>query len=78
VLGDECPQPREAENLTFGVVGLDETITVEEGAVAFLEHYLLLLVVHARHETQRHPPCLLPTGRFRRPLGVAQLIFLDP
>jgi hypothetical protein len=43
VLGDERLKTGKAEHLTLGVVGLNEAVSVEEGAVAFLEYYLLLL-----------------------------------
>src|SRR5918995_6048308 len=56
MLCDECPQPGEAEHLAFGVMGLDEAVAVEEGGIASIEHYLLLLIAHAGHEPQRHPP----------------------
>ena|SRR5215204_353177 len=55
LLGDECPKPREAEHLTLRIVGLYQTITVEEDALATIELYLLLLVTHPRHKPQRHP-----------------------
>src|SRR5215211_5729912 len=56
LLGDECPKLGEAEHLTFWVVGLYQPISVEKGAVCGLEHHLLLLIAHARHETKGHPP----------------------
>src|SRR5918997_5573371 len=56
MLCDECPQPGEAEHLAFGVMGLDEAVAVEEGGIAALQHSLLLLIAHAGHEPQRHPP----------------------
>src|SRR5215207_5592705 len=56
VLGYERPKPREAEHLTLRVVGLYQTITVEEDALATIEFYLLLLVTHPWHKPQRHPP----------------------
>src|SRR5215204_3851483 len=56
MLRDQPPQPRNAEHLAFGVMGLDQAIAVEEGAIAFLQHSLLLLITRAGHEPQRHPP----------------------
>src|SRR5688500_14699625 len=53
---NEPPQPREAEHLALGVVGLDQAVAVEEGAIASLQHSLLLLIGHPRHQPKRHPP----------------------
>src|ERR687889_1148135 len=55
-LRDQPPQPRNAEHLAFGIMGLDEAVTVEEGGIAGLQHSLLLLIARTRHEPQRHPP----------------------
>src|SRR5215203_3269336 len=55
MLGDESTKSREAEHLAFGVVGLYQAVAVEEGAVASIEHDLVLLVVHAQHKAQGHP-----------------------
>jgi hypothetical protein len=49
VLRHERPQPREAEHLSLGVVGLDQPVAVEEDALASIDHYLPLLVAHPRH-----------------------------
>ena len=43
MLGDVRPKSRKAKHLSLGVVGLDQPVSVEEGAVALLEYYLLLL-----------------------------------
>src|SRR3712207_6114595 len=56
VLRDQPPEPREAEHLAFGVVGLDQAVAVEEDAIAGLQHGFLLLVGHPGHQPQRHPP----------------------
>ncbi len=53
---DERTKPREAEHLTLRVVGLYQTVAVEKGCFASIKHYLLLLVAHAWHKPQRHPP----------------------
>lgn len=42
-------QAKETEHISLGVVGFDQAIAVEEGAIAPSEHYLLLLVGHAGH-----------------------------
>src|SRR3712207_3165774 len=48
-------QPREAEHLAPLIVRLDETVAVEQDALALLQNDLLLLVGHPRHEPERHP-----------------------
>ena len=53
--GNERLQARKAEHLPLGVVGLYQAVSVEEGAVAFLEYYLFLLIAHPRHQPQGHP-----------------------
>src|SRR5829696_7635724 len=35
---------------------LYQPVAVEKDVIARLEHYLLLLVTHPRHEPKRHPP----------------------
>ena len=55
MLGDERLQSGEAEHLPLGVVGLYQAVSVEEGAVALLEYYLLLLIFHPRHKPKGHP-----------------------
>src|SRR5215211_2258451 len=57
MLADECTQPRKAEHLPLGVMGLNQAVSVEESAIALLEYYLLLLIAHLRHQTQGHTPC---------------------
>src|ERR671912_1381238 len=49
-------QTREAKHLTFGVVGFDQTVAVEEEVVPHGEDGFSLLVEHARHQAQGHPP----------------------
>src|SRR5918992_4204780 len=56
MLCDEPPQPREAEHLTFRVMCLYYSVAVEQCCLPNIEHGLLLLVAHARHESQGHPP----------------------
>src|SRR5215208_1119316 len=56
VLRDQPPQPRKAEHLALEVMGLDQAIAVEKGAIAGLQRCLLLLIGYAGHEPQRHPP----------------------
>src|SRR5215212_2000133 len=56
MLGDERPKPREAKHLTLGVVSLYEPVAVEKCCLALLEHDLLLLIAHPRHDPQGHPP----------------------
>src|ERR671914_1968804 len=55
VLGNECPQPREAEHLALRVVGLYQSIAVEQCYLASIEFDLLLLVAHAWHKPKGHP-----------------------
>src|SRR5829696_1487969 len=43
MLGDERPKPREAEHLALGVVGLYQTVTVEQSRLVCLQGDLLLL-----------------------------------
>src|SRR5688572_18666266 len=56
MLGDESKKPREAEHLTFRVVGLYQPVAVEQCCLAGIEHYLVLLVVHFRHKPKGHTP----------------------
>src|SRR5215217_8515823 len=56
MLCHQPPKPREAEHLAVGVMRLDNTVAVKEGAIADLQHDLLLLITSAGHEAQRHPP----------------------
>src|SRR5215210_5487608 len=56
MLGDERPQPGEAEHLALRIVGLYQPIAVEKSTVFRLEHYSLLPIAHVRHEPQGHPP----------------------
>ena len=55
MLGNKRPKPREAKHLTLRVVGLYQTIAVEEDTLATIEFYLLLPVTHPGHQAQRHP-----------------------
>jgi hypothetical protein len=55
MLGNKRPKPREAKHFAFGIVGLYQSIAVEEGTVTGIEFDLLLLVAHPRHEPQGHP-----------------------
>src|SRR5215218_8495810 len=50
-------QTREAKHLTFRVVRFYQPITVEQEVVARGENGFFLLVEHARHQAERHPPC---------------------
>src|SRR5215213_4414532 len=50
VLSDERTKLRKAEHLTLRVMSLYEAVAVEQCCLARIEHYLLLLVAHARHE----------------------------
>src|SRR5215212_4764594 len=36
-------------------MGLYKTVAVEQGRLAKIEHYLVLLVAHTRHKPQGHP-----------------------
>src|SRR5829696_7545215 len=56
MLSYERPKLGEAEHFTMGVMRLYQSVGVEESAVAPLEHYLLLLIAHRRHESKGHPP----------------------
>src|SRR5215213_10340878 len=56
MLSYERPKPREAEHLTLRVVGLYQPVAVEQCCLALLEHYLVLLVAHPRHDPQGHAP----------------------
>src|SRR5215211_2332623 len=56
MLGDERPQPREAEHLALGVMGLYQPVGVEEGRLAAFQDYLLLLITHTGHKPQGHAP----------------------
>src|ERR671912_1567390 len=49
-------QTREAEHLTFGVVGFDQPVAVEEEVVPHGQDGFSLLVEHARHQAKGHPP----------------------
>ena len=51
---DRVLQPREAEHVAVGRVRLDDAVGVQEHRVARRQDGLLLLVVHARHEPERH------------------------
>src|SRR5215212_6158068 len=64
MLGDERLQPRETEHLTLRVVRLYQPVAVEQHALALLQHYLLLLIAHPRHEPW--PPILLASTRISR------------
>src|SRR5215208_1906120 len=84
MLSNERPQPREAELLTLRVVGLYQTVAVEQCCLALLEHYLLLLVVDPQHKAQGHPPgpeffgiATMPqVGQVVARVGVSQAIAL--
>src|SRR5215212_394470 len=56
MLGYKRPKLRKAEHLAFRVVCLYQTIAIEEGCLAAVQDYLLLLITHRRHEPQGHPP----------------------
>src|ERR687898_2392524 len=56
LLVNKRPKPREADHLAFRIVGLYQPVAVEKDIIARLEHYLLLLVTHPRHEPQGHTP----------------------
>src|SRR5215218_4852215 len=58
MLGYKRPKPRKAEHLAFRVVGLYQTVAIEEGCLAAIQDYLLLLITHLRHEPQGHSPSL--------------------
>src|SRR5215207_6394364 len=58
VLRDECLQTGEAEHLAFGVVRLNQSVAVEQDALAGLQDGFLLLVAHAWHKPQGHPLAL--------------------
>jgi hypothetical protein len=53
---DESTKSRKAEHLALRIMSLYQPVAVEEGAIASIEHYLLHLVAHPRHQTQGHPP----------------------
>src|SRR5215216_358684 len=56
MVGNQRPKPGKAEHLAYGVMGLYQTVTVEQRCLAVLKHYLLLLVVHPWHQSQGHTP----------------------
>src|SRR5215216_6887208 len=64
MLGDERLQPRKTEHLTLRVVRLYQPVAAEQHALALLQHYLLLLIAHPRHEPR--PPILLASARISR------------
>ena len=55
VLAHQRAQPPEAEHLARLVVRLHQPVAVKEHRVPRLQHDLLLVVVHSRHQAQRHP-----------------------
>ena len=64
MLGYKRPKPREAEHLAFRVVGFYEAVAVEERAASpgLQGVYLLLLIVHTRHEAQEASPLALSSS----------------
>src|SRR5829696_1159345 len=56
MVGNQRPKPGKAEHLAYGVVGLYQTVTVEQRCLAVLKHDLLLLVAHPWHQSRGHPP----------------------
>src|SRR5919198_5738576 len=54
-LADHGGDPREAEHLAVRAVRLGQAVGVEQDRVAGPEGGLLLLVIHAGHQAERHP-----------------------
>ncbi len=54
IVRHEPPQPGEAEHLAAGVVGLHQTVAVEEDAIAGSQGDCPLVVAHVRHQTEGH------------------------
>src|SRR5256714_1346459 len=56
MLCEQCPQTREAEHLTPGVMGLHQAITIKQDIITGDQYHFLFLVDHCWHQSERHEP----------------------